>query len=577
MKQRSLSVLVTVILVVLLLIGTAGCAGVRSPGFSLNSHLSQLDAAMFVTKQAPAMVSLLVPPQRLEKLPATRDGIRQLESSVLATTELDYQQDIQPWLGDEMTFAVTTADVDRDTNNGLQPGYLLALSTRDSERARQFLQLFWQKQVPAGQGLVFEPYQGTKLIYALPAKIPEGHINPQTRKSRSRTEKIVTAEAETAPMLASAVVGDRFVLFANYPKVLRDAINNVQAPGLNLASTDAYQQAIKSLDQGQMGWAFLNLPQLGSWTQTEIANEGAASIANPLYDHLAIALRADQRGFVADTVFLAAPGQTIPASDATSSQVPQALEYLPATSTLAASGTNLDQFWKELTAGVQGYAPLAQLITQPVNAFKSRTGVDLVPEIFSWVQGEYALGLVPNPKRTQPDWIFITQRSPKAVEAIAHLDDLAQKQGYSLGALTLNNQKVSAWTQLTALADKTTPLSSSELQAEVRGLHTTVDEYEVFTTSVETMQAALDQATVGVLAKEKSFKQAIAPIAKPNEGYFYLKWGPNQALLEQTLPILKWLKLIGNPFSHLESLTVSNTSSEAGMRRSTVFFQFGAG
>jgi len=61
------------------------------------------------------------------------------------------------------------------------------------------------------------------------------------------------------------VVGDRFVLFA-YPKVLRDAINNVQAPELNLTSS-SHQQALTRLPQNRISVTFLNLPSVAVWQE----------------------------------------------------------------------------------------------------------------------------------------------------------------------------------------------------------------------------------------------------------------------------------------------------------------------
>jgi len=84
------------------------------------------------------MVSLLVNPDRLESFrqvgsrttAASTPGTKPAKTNLLANTGLDYQRDIQPWLGDEITLAVTTIDIDRDEQNGRQPGYLMALATK---------------------------------------------------------------------------------------------------------------------------------------------------------------------------------------------------------------------------------------------------------------------------------------------------------------------------------------------------------------------------------------------------------------------------------------------------------------
>ncbi|XTZ12192.1 MAG: DUF3352 domain-containing protein, partial [cyanobacterium endosymbiont of Rhopalodia inflata] len=69
--------------------------------------------AVFIPKQAPVMVSLLVNPDRLESLaqyisfPQNRRKSHKeflsLEKQLLSTTGLDYQTQIRPWLGEEIT------------------------------------------------------------------------------------------------------------------------------------------------------------------------------------------------------------------------------------------------------------------------------------------------------------------------------------------------------------------------------------------------------------------------------------------------------------------------------------------
>jgi len=54
-------------------------------------------------------------------------------------------------------------------------------------------------------------------------------------------------------------------LFCLPSQVLRDAINNVQAPELNLTSSSQYQQALTRLPQNRISVTFLNLPSVAVW------------------------------------------------------------------------------------------------------------------------------------------------------------------------------------------------------------------------------------------------------------------------------------------------------------------------
>jgi len=222
---------------------------------------------------------------------------------------------------------------------------------------------------------------------------------------------------------------------------------------------------------------------------------------------------------------------------------------------------------------------------------RSRWQLDLEKDVFSWVKGEYALGLLPNfivepvtktknkkqaaerqsPNSLPNDWIFIAQRSNEdAGQAIAHLDDLAKTQGLSVGSLPLGEQTVFAWTRLSPTSGKN---QAKTLQAEVQGVHATIGNYELFTTSIEAMDRAL-QAVGSSLKNSDRFEQAIAPLLQPNNGYVYLDWIAGKVILERQFPILRIIELAGKPlFDHLQSLSLSSYGMESGVQHSGVFLR----
>ncbi|MBC7823754.1 MAG: DUF3352 domain-containing protein [Candidatus Parcubacteria bacterium] len=572
MKLRSFFYLLATIATGLFLTGTIAFFWLfaQSPLGLLNGSRDEPSAAMFISKQAPVMASLMVNPDRLTALrqivvkPGKRKQARaeldQFKQGLIGATGLDYQRDLQPWLGDEITLAVTTLDIDRDSENGQQPGYLMALTTKDPQRSREFLQVFWQKQAIAGTNLIFEPYKGTKLIYGSELK------DSQTRKPNPPL------------LLASAVIGDRFVLFANSPKVLRDAINTVQAEELGLENSTNYQSAIANLTQGRIGMVFLNLPQLAALTGEESVAVTNSEEVSAVYQGLAIALGLDRQGLTAETALLA-PAVDIASTPSTSKSV-GALKYIPASSPLSASGVDLDRAWANLSQGVSGYRSVADLVNRPVEALNDRWKLDLPQDIFSWVKGDYALGLVPRPEGTQEktvsDWVFVADKSTDqtAQSAIEHLDDIAKAQGISIGSLQLSDQTVNVWTRLLVAGDaEKRSQKTVDVQAQVAGVHASVGNYEIFTTSVEAMDDVL-KATKNPISQTKGFEQAIAPLSTPNNGYLYLDWQTAQPILESRFPVLKVLEFAGQPFfDHLRSFTISSYGSRSGVQRGGAFLK----
>lgn len=561
--------------VALLLIGVGGFYWIRaqSPLSLLQGGTTSTPAAaMFVSKQAPAMVSLLVNPSKLESLRQlvarpndrrrSRQELERFKASLLASNNLDYRQDIQPWLGEEVTLAVTNQDLDRDATNGYQPGYLMVLTSRSSVKSREFLQLLFSQRAIAGKNLVSETYQGVN-IFSDSDRLDVG--------AHSRTP------LQNRTSLVGATVGDRFILFANHPKVLREAINNVQAPDLSLNNSTQYQQALSLLPAERIGIVFLNLPKVTAWFGQEPAKQ--------IYDSQIIALKLNPQGLIAETSITAAT-ELAPAGAMLSEPV-RALQYLPKSTSLAIAGldlsnlpnTNLNQLWKQITAVLSGSSnnAISRLITQPLTDGQNRWGIEISKDIFSWVKGEYALGMLPQKKtNTTADWIFVAEKSEVTDSVLERFNEIAAQQDLSITPLSSGTEKIYAWTQV-----NTEPSNSSEggdrlltLKAKVQGVYTTIDKYEIFTSSVAAMDAALKAAKTDSLLESSQFKSATKVIPQPNQGYIYLDLPGSQKFLERQFPLLKLLEVAGKPFfDKARSLTASSYGDRPNLLQGSIFFR----
>lgn len=581
MNRRSFFYSLAASVVVLLLIGISGYYWIVSQSpLTLLRGGSQTTptAAMFVSKQAPVMVSLLVNPDKLESLRQlvtsplerrrSRSELEGLKTSLLADTGLDYRRDIQPWLGEEITLAVTNGDIDRDQSNGKQPGYLLALTTKDSTKSREFLQLLFSKRAIAGRELVSEQYNGVNLF---------SDTQPAAANLPETTKKLKLAKPPQQNYLAGAVVGDRFVLFANHSKVLREAINNVQAPDLNLTSSSQYQQALSLLPSARIGVAFLNLPNVAEWLGKQLQTQ--------TYNSQIVALELNRQGLLTQTSFIASPEQEIASSGKISEPV-KALQYIPAATGLSISGTDLsnlektdlNSLWQQVAAVLSGSGDDAsRSITRSLETLQPDWNIDLSRDIFSWVKGEYALGMLPDADGVTRDWIFVAEKSPEAEPGIEHLNAIAQDKGLTITPLSLGEQKIYAWTQLANAPTSVSDVNRALLtfKAKVEGVQATVGNYAIFTTSVEAMDAALKAAKSGSFVDSSQFQPSIKAIPKPNQGYVYLDWQKSHEILERQVPLLKLLEVAGKPFfQNLRSLTISSYGGDAGVLKGGILFQF---
>ena len=554
MKPRAFFLTLALLVIVSLAIASGGVYWVlaQSPLSLLSGGVTRSPlATAFVPKQTTALVSLLVSPNRLEAFsqwiaqPAKRRQsqreIREFEQSLLAKTGLNYRREVQPWLGEEVTLAVTSLDYDRDSANGSQPGYLLIVETQDPQLSKEFLQLSYTESAIAGDvELVSDTYQGVNITYKRPlTPVPNNQF------------------------LAQAVVGN-YVLFANHPKVLREALNTAQAPELSLGQTPAYQAALKTIDQPRIGLLYANFPALSAWLSQQ-----PKPTQPDITQTLTVTLALKAQGLLAQTALIGVNGEQSPVLN----QPVSLLTQIPEQSLLTAASRDLQQFWQQVETALAPQSPLQGLVQGFITQLQTPLGLDFARDIFPWVQGEYALAFLPPTKGRASDWIFLAERLPNAEvdTAIAHLDDLASQQGYTPQTVKLGEQEVTAWTKVVATAQN----QISRLETSVAGVHGVIQQTQVLASSLEAFSQVL-LADQHPLTATPKFQQAIAALPLTNNGYFYVDWNASEPLLQQQFPFVQVLELGAKPlFKNLRSLTLSNEGSINGIRRNSLYINLG--
>ncbi|AFY40140.1 hypothetical protein Lepto7376_4001 [[Leptolyngbya] sp. PCC 7376] len=549
MKSRSFFVYLGLLAVLLLSVGAASWYGIfaQSPLPWLKGGVATNPAAaLFVPRQAPLMLSMVVNPEKLAALGLvqspygkrreTLQELQQAKTSLMSATGLDYTKQIEPWLGNEISLAVTTLDVDRNPENGVTPGYLLVVEARDQELAKEFLQLAYTEQaLSPDSALSYETYKGVNLV------IPD-----------VKTKQF-----------ASAIVGN-YVLFASEGKVLRSAINTVQVPDLNLSHDPQYNEALETIDRDHIGIAVANLPALSAWIANDINPEEPT-----LKQRLAIALSLQTDGLIAETALI---GDTEPALNRPMLTEPvEALNYIPPQALLAVAGRDLNQLWTDATTGLNPSSPLSQVLQQSVVAVQEPLGIDLPADIFEWIADDYALAIVPTEDPRKVDWLFVAARDEETNidPIIDHFDELAQAKGLSVGRLPLDDRKVTAWTAI----DTSDRDDLVQLNAEVQGAHISVENYELFASSVKVLSRAIKASKKQSLLDNKNFKTSLQKLPSKNGGYLYADWRRGSSLFKTQVPILRVVDYVAKPFfNHLNSLSLTSSGNTEDIRRSTLFF-----
>ena len=532
-------------IITLLLIATTGLYWLPHTSKTI-TPISQPGASMFVSRTSPAMISLLVNPQDLQSLN------REFTQAIAKLSAKNITSDIQSWLGKEISLVVTTEDLDRNPDNGMQPGYLMVLATEDPTQSREFIKLLFSQRGLLGKKLEVSKYNGTKLVYDLPGE------NKLTSSQFSGFE--------INSSLAGAVVG-KYVLFANDIKVLKESINNVQAPNLNLVSSPKYQRAIQELPKNALALGYFNLPYVAKWQNLKFPETSIS--AN--YDSQLLSLVLNPDGLLVETGFFNPFPVPHQASMARLNNAVNAVNYLPESVGLAISGTNLQEesginkLWQQATTTIYGSPTIGTRRLLPrLWELQEQLGISLSDDIFSWIDGEYALGIFPTVE-DNTHWTFIVENSPSLIQGIAHLNTVAIKQGFNVSSFPLNDQTIFAWTKLKFL--------NKIVDAQIIGLHTTVDNYEIFASDILTMEKILTHQE-NPLTQNRQFNTAAGHRSQTNQGYVYIDWQKSQRFLEIQQPLVQLGELFAQPlFKNLRSLTISNYGQNPGMWKGGVFFQ----
>jgi Protein of unknown function (DUF3352) len=509
--------------------------------------------AVFVPKQAPAVMSVLANIDELASLnrlvtPSSRhwaahQAIERWKQQLADRLHLDYRREIAPWLGTEFTVAMTEPDYDRLPQNGAQPGYLAVLSSRNPSVSNQIIHAWWDRQVAANR-LTFESDRGVKLSY-------------------NRRDK-----------LASAIVGDKYILFANHPKVLRAAINHLQTPNLSILENPEYQKVVAANNHHKIGIIYARLPELQRWL---------GKSAGEQYPLAGINLGIDRQGLFADISLYpttadatalrrAYANELNPPTTSTIPRLVNTLTYLPAQSKIAIAGTDLSNWQQQLITTLPELKPLIPSLEKSLSKISTQIGIDLSQDIFSWTTGEYALAAIPNPSQTATDWAFIAERTqPDRVDAaIAHFDELASLAGYNVGLLPWTDKQVIGWTKLVT----ETTSNTARLIAQVSGVHTTIaDKYTIWASSLAAMDSTLKAIDQQSILDSDRYLAGANLLTATATGYLYGDWRTMSHLLPQQFREQSLVKLIGDGIlSGLPHISASSSIS-SGVQQITLFFQ----
>ncbi|MGD1948752.1 MAG: DUF3352 domain-containing protein [Leptolyngbyaceae cyanobacterium] len=492
----------SIVAIAVLLSGASSCG--QLPPISGQPSISQANHIVtFVPKQA-LLSAVVDTTAKLDKA-RTHTHFSKVVSKnldlLLVSLSLDFKEDIRPWLGDTLAFAVTDKDIDRDHRNGHQTGYLLVVDAADGDRLREFLELFWQRQTVAGTSPVLSKASGVPIV----------------------TAQVGTHEQS----LATAVVGQHILLVANDVQVLKQSLRVAQTPTLQLLEYDCCVPA----------WVSLQLPALIDWLGLAVPVQPQLP-SSPQWQQLITTAMFQPHRLVVNTRAKSLHHQTADpiftanlANTKKTRSVESIESYLPASLVWAAAGYDLRPLWAQLGDELNYYQKLPAPIQQSQQWLSTQLAQILLEPISQLFSNDYAVG-----QFRDGTWLMAIANSQPA--NIKQLDDIAIQQGLTVSQFTLKDQSVTAWSRLKTRV-KEGANRETTVETELVALHTRAEDCHIFATSIGGLTAALEAPEHPLLDTQR-FQQVMQSINNHNQGYLYGTWDEIERLLASD----RWFSLV---------------------------------
>lgn len=399
--------------------------------------------ANVVPQDAIATLSLSTEPQQWERLrgygtPESRAALEkrlaQWRDRLLTDNGFNYQQDIQPWVGDEVMVAWLSDPAMISSGQAPQPSDTPPESPIVSARM-------------------------VVLPIADPAKAKEILDRPKTIAGGSVTERsyrgVDIVETEGLPQNYSiAVLGQEFLLVTTAPSATDRAIDAYRGDD-SLAKTPGYAAAVQTIrNPAAFAQVYLNIPVAASAASLTSAQPIQTESLEQLKQNQGFATTAilEENGIDFRAVSWLKPNSQRKFKAA--NQAHGMLKRIPETAIVTAGGGNLKQVWEDYNQGANAN-PIAPFNPKALaGSLKESIGMDLDKDFLSWMDGEFSLALIPAipnkdvPQKFAAGFAFMVEVSDRssAEKSLKQLDEVMRGRNFQVGEAVLNGQPVIQWT-----------------------------------------------------------------------------------------------------------------------------------
>lgn len=459
--------------------------------------------ANIVPTDAMMAVSLSTQPKQWEKLreygtaeskAALNKTIQDWRDRLFTDSGFDYQQDIQPWVGDEVMVAwlphqtITSGTLpkpDSPPSSPTEPAMVMVFPIANPQKAQEVL--------------------------AQPKLLTEGEISERTYRGID----IVETRGLPTQNYSIAVLGEKFLLVTTDANATDRTIDTYRGEA-SIAKTPGYASAFDKIQTPRaFAEVYLNIPVAASVASFTSAQPIPPENLEKLQQHqgfiTSVILESGGINFKGISWYKPSSQKTL----AVENKSQEMLRRIPDEAILVMAGGNLRRLWQDYSKDAASN-PIAPFNPQTLSSsFKRATQMELETDFLSWMDGEFSVSLIPAiPNKETPQKfsaglaLMIETRDRKAAEtALEKLDAAMKSKDFQVQPAQLQGLPVVKWTS---------PYGGFGV---VRGW---LDEDVLFATLGAPVANQILPEPENAITSDPLFKETLPTELSPNNGSFFV-------------------------------------------------------
>ena len=421
---------------------------------------------------------------------AVDKSLQEFQQKMLTETSVDADKDLKPWVGNLMVAVMPSANLK-------EPDVVMAIAIKDKASALSFANKF---------------KSGAKVK------------NTETEYKGVKINQLV-GEKSKKPIY-TAVLKESYLMLSSNKTAIEQSIDTLQGSPSFATKLEATPQSSQT-DNGDAPVARFYLPDYAGMVQAMSSKSRTPMDTSTLEQLKRVksvvgTVSIDDVGLRLKGAVMVDPKTAIDYKTSPGKVVAQ----FPTDTFALVSGANLDSYWSQMAAQAKD-SPQEKQVVDTMRGGSQMIGLDLDKEIFSWMNGEFAIGMMPLSQGILGQlgfggaMVFSTSDRKTADATLSKLDTIAKSQSLAIVERNVNGKKVTEWK---------TP------QGALLG-HGWLDNNTVFIATGNQLVTTLSSQTNPSLETSDSFKAVTASLPKQNIGYFYVDVEKTMTLINRVTSV----------------------------------------